>query len=304
MKKYFFFFVLAGTAIFSSCDKVDDPYNATATPVVPPSAGMVRKILLEEFTGHKCPNCPAGAVTLHSVQQNYPEQIIGVAIHSSFNYSLPLLPPSIFTQNFQTTVGDNYRTMFSPGSFPSGMVNRRHFATNGQILGYPIWHDSIAAIISKAPDAFLTITNMFSAGQLTTTVKCKFLSQLTSTYNLVLLLTEDSIIAPQTNGTVGNPADPNPVYGNGGDVSNYVHMHLLRDCISDAAGAGVAVTPTYTGDSTVTTTFPVYTLPVAFPVGGSAVQQTIPNPKNCRVVAFIYDTATKEVIQAEEKNIQ
>ncbi len=300
MKKYFLFFALAGTVIFSSCDKVKDPYATTGTPVVPPPAGMVRKVLIEEFTGHKCPNCPLGALAMHACQHDFPGQVIGVVIHNAIPFSNPQTAP--YVENFQTTVGNGYyNTTFQPGSYPTGMVNRIGFPAHLQVLSQTVWHDSVSSLLTKAPDAYLTITNNYNAGSrlLTSTVKCKFLHPLGSTYKLVLLLTEDSIVAPQTNllnSQAADPAYPSP------DALQYVHMHMLRAIIDGSTGSGIAIAPVYTADSTVTPTAFTYTLPATYPVTPPASQQTVPNPANCHVVAFIYDDVTMEVVQAEESS--
>jgi hypothetical protein len=53
MKKYFnilFAVSLFAFIFFNSCDKIDPPYKENITP--PPVGDTIRKIVLEEFTGH------------------------------------------------------------------------------------------------------------------------------------------------------------------------------------------------------------------------------------------------------------
>ena len=174
------------------------------------------------------------------------------------------------------------------------MVNRRRNA-GGYAISDAVWKDTVKALLTKAPDALLKITNTYDAAsrKLTTDIKCSFLNTLSGSYNLVVLLTQDSIKAPQEyNGTGGDPAWHSPT------ESDYWHMHVLRACISDGtgtvSGAGVDVGSFTKGTSvTKTFSFDVPTMVVNIPL----------DAKHCNVVAFIYNTTTKEVIQAEEAKL-
>jgi hypothetical protein len=291
--KYFLYFVLC-TLYFSSCDKVKEPYS-NATNGGDSTAVKTRKLLLEEFTGHTCVNCPKGALTVHSIQNEFPGKVISVAYHAGY-YAKPETGASIFTQDFRTTVGEAYVSAFSITAFPSAMISRKHFPSSTDQ-----WRDTIVAFKDVAPDAFLTIKNSYvsSTRALTCTVKCEFLNMLSGDYNLIVFLTEDSIVAPQKNGQGSTPADPAYPAGN---VTNYVNNHMVRDCISDINGAGFQiVTGSAAAGDSASHTF-TYTLPANFngvpPIGSSPVE------KHCNVVAFLYNTATMEVIQAEEAKMQ
>ena len=298
MKKIFFLAVIAALA-FSSCDKVDNPYSG-ATNGGDSTVVKTRKLLLEEFTGHICVNCPKGALTVHSIQHDYPGKVIAVAYHADY-YAKPQPPPSIFAQDFRSTVGDAYAsTKFHITAYPTAMINRLNFGAGlHPITTTDTWRDTVIKYKDVAPDAFLTISNSYTSSTLTSTVKCEFMNLLNGNYNLVVFLTEDSIVAPQKNGTATVPADP--AYP-AGDVVNYVHMHMIRDCISDVNGAGVQiVTGSVAAGDSVIKTFN-YTVPANF--NGAAPVGTVPVAKHCNVVAFIYNTTTMEVVQAEEAKMQ
>ncbi len=46
------------TTVLFSCDKVDTPLVKGEDPTLPPPTEVVRRILMEEYTGHYCTNCP------------------------------------------------------------------------------------------------------------------------------------------------------------------------------------------------------------------------------------------------------
>lgn len=281
--------------MFSSCNKVDKPYLKKPNPIIPTN-DTIRKVLIEDFTGHKCSNCPRAAYTIHNfLEVTFPKKVVAIGIHPKGGGGFTTTDAN-HLEDFRTPVGDKYDTDFgiSGNGLPNGMVNRRK-NTGGYAISDSKWKDTVTALLKKAPDALLKITNTYDVAtrKLTSDVKCSFLNTLSGTYNLVVLLTQDSIKAPQDyNGTGGDPAWHSPT------ESNYWHMHVLRACISDgtgpASGAGVSIGSIIKGN-TVTKSFPfdVPTIVVNVPL----------DAKHCNVVAFIYNTLTNEVVQVEEKKL-
>ncbi|MSP68738.1 MAG: thioredoxin family protein, partial [Bacteroidetes bacterium] len=88
MKKILLLFTIAVLS-FMSCDYVVAP-NQVGTVTVPLS-DTVRKIFIEDFTGHTCPNCPTAARMLDSLGNAYPTQIIGMGVHIDY-YAEPCPP--------------------------------------------------------------------------------------------------------------------------------------------------------------------------------------------------------------------
>ena len=67
-----------------------------------------KKVLIEDFTGHLCPNCPDAARELDAIHDIYGDQIIGMAIHVSKSFARPYpasQAPS-FQYDFRTNGGD------------------------------------------------------------------------------------------------------------------------------------------------------------------------------------------------------
>jgi hypothetical protein len=298
-----FFFVLmlvgfSSALMFYSCQKVDKPY--LKMPVsIKPTGDTIRKILFEDYTGHRCPNCPRVAYALHNFQEtSFPRQVIGLAIHSKYGATFTL-PDASHLADFRTTVSDTYYKDFLVQGLPTGIINRRNKASGYNTGAESNWKDSIAAILTKAPDALLKITNTYDTTlrKLTSSIKCSFLNTLPGTYNLVVLLTQDNIISPQDNSQLANyPPYPSPI------APNYKHMHVLRDCIDGSGGKGVWIGKSVTkGDSVILKTNP-YTIPASYPTPTTAYSISLV-PKNCNVVAFIYNTVTNEVVQAEEAKL-
>src|SRR4051812_25265537 len=84
MKKKFriLCFVLAVAALFQACDYIIDanpPRKATCKPET-----VFKKILVEDYTGHKCGNCPAAARELARLDSIYPGKVIPMAVHAGY----------------------------------------------------------------------------------------------------------------------------------------------------------------------------------------------------------------------------
>src|SRR4051812_45447964 len=76
------FTVAAALVLFSSCNKIDPPFKQTVGG--PASSGITRKILIEDYTGFKCGNCPAGASILYNqLKPIYGNDLITIAVHAS-----------------------------------------------------------------------------------------------------------------------------------------------------------------------------------------------------------------------------
>ena len=68
-----------------SCDIAEEPYlvpvDTLGNGPGGPSDG-IRKILLEDYTGHKCPNCPEAAVEAHNLKLAYGDSLVIMAVHA------------------------------------------------------------------------------------------------------------------------------------------------------------------------------------------------------------------------------
>ena len=153
------------------------------------------------------------------------------------------------------------------------------------------WSTIVDSLLALQPDADIEITNNYNSTTrvLNTSVRTEFLNPLNGNYKIVLLLTEDSIIKPQTD--YSKPAGQQ-------DVLNYVHRHALRDGITTSWGDALISGPIAVGDTAIKSYS--YTLPATFPLTNGIA----PNENLCYVIAYVYDAATYEVVQVEEKKIK
>jgi thiol-disulfide isomerase/thioredoxin len=92
-------------------------------PTVPPLGD--RKVLVEEFTGVRCVNCPAGAAELENLKATYGDRLVIISVHAG-DFALPYTNSQF---DFRTPEGDALEKLLgAPIGYPTAVVNRKKFA--------------------------------------------------------------------------------------------------------------------------------------------------------------------------------
>ena len=296
MKKSILFYLgfIISMAYIVSCDKVENPIPDNLI-VATPDSGIVwddsnesipnndqRFVLLEEYTGHTCPNCPEGADTAKSIASRYSPRVVLVAIHAGFFAEFDPSDSKYFT-NFKTEMGDELDNLFDPKSYPRGTINRLKFDDEWAIK-LNLWEDKVTEVLgSSKPIANISIKNLYDDS--TDIVRSQVIVEWTdqavegTEYDLQIVITEDKIIDWQKD--------------LGDNIPDYEHNHVLRASINGLYGQKL----------------------IAPPAGGSVVADTLIqnfNPpanvidiRNCNVVAFLFKPGPNdfEVMQVNEAHI-
>ncbi len=264
-------------ALFQACDVVEEPYVEENA-----SVWNGRKILILDFTGHHCPNCPEGHRTLEELQNSFGEAVVPVAIHATYFARFQNDTTEPFYYDFTCPAGIELggNTQGEPGYFsifglPVAAVNT---LDPDETTNPGEWGGIISGILGKYPEFTISIDNDYNAGDNILNTEVETEVEVASVRNLrvAVYLTESHIINWQED----DAAEESP-------VPDYQHNHVLRAGMNGTFGEDVntgntAITP---GDlMTVTCSQEM----------GSEWQA-----ENCHVVAFIYDTDTYEVLQAE-----
>ncbi|MBA3900971.1 MAG: Omp28 family outer membrane lipoprotein [Bacteroidetes bacterium] len=284
MEKIKIFFLLTLVLLaFSACDKVDQPYsnigngggNGTNKP-----DSVIRKILLEDLTGHTCGNCPEAAKIAMQLQGIYGKKLIVVGVHANWFARPQTNSKGSFSTDFRTPAGEAYYTYFGVTSNPIGFVNRIKNSSSETIISHTAWGTTVEAIKDLLPELKMSINFTYeeSSRALNTTVTSEALTKLDGQYNLVLYLVEDNIVDWQKDYSM--PAGET-------DVPNFLHRHVLRDNINSTWGDEIITTSLAKGDSIVKK-YNNYLLNPAW------------KAEDCSIIAYIYNKNTEEIIQAEE----
>lgn len=90
-----------------------------------------RNILIEDFTGQNCVNCPKATAVIEQLQQQYgADTIIAVAIHSGY-FGVHNSPTQV---GLATDLGDTYYNHWGIESQPNGIIDR-----SDGIMPYDWW---------------------------------------------------------------------------------------------------------------------------------------------------------------------
>ena len=277
----------------SSCDEINGPYKEiTPGPAPIDTTGndttgtdttqIIRKVLLEEFTGHKCGNCPAGAETAEQLKGFYGDKLIVLSIHAGYFATVTPHQLGYYQYEFRTPAGNEIAGEYNIDALgtPNGLVNR----TSHQVLGITAWGAKIDSLASLPAEAKIKINPTVNAATrlLQVEVKTTFTQNTTAPKNLTLFLTESGKISQQKDyRQVGNE-----------DILNYSHDHFLRTSLTPTWGEPLTTQPVAAG--TEITKQYTYVIPAEY------------NMAKCRLVAIVNNPVMQgtnnsyEIIQAEE----
>jgi len=259
---------------FQACDKVEPPYKLG----IDCDLGT-KKVLIEDYTGHGCVNCPGAAVIAHDLQEQCEDKIIIMAVHAGYFASTDAFGPD-YTYDFNTEAGTTWNDYYSIVGNPKGMVNRVD-GGSGVVTVPEKWSKTVVNELELIADIEVNITNIYDENDstLTTTVSGEFLAVIDGEFSLVVCITENDIVQPQKN----NDAE----IGDTPDWLDYVHQHVLRNVLNNAWGQEIASGEVSIGEDYSKT----YTQDFK---GHDWV------PENCHIVAFVYQDSDKSILQVEE----
>lgn len=246
------------------------------------TANARRNILIEDFTGHTCGNCPAAAITARQIRNTYGDQIIITAVHAGF-FATPKAGPQYAT-DFTTTAGEAYNSTFGNevAGNPNGFVSRSKVISNTMIIQPNNWETAVLALKDKKPDVVMNIEVDYDniTNEIDVQVHSFFMNSLSGDYKLVLYFQEDSIIDWQKD--YSQPSTEQ-------DVQDYVHQHVLRDNINGTWGDDV-VSGSINANEIVSKSY-AYSPDSNWKIN------------HCAIVAFIYNSTTYEILQVTEAHI-
>ncbi len=238
--------------------KVDNPIPEPDEPDEP--TYTVRTVLLEDFTGQRCVNCPTGTEVIEQMlTSEWGNRLIAVGIHSG-----PLgFKGNATTVGLATDLGDEYYNHWNLEYQPVGLINR----------GTPTAHTNWIAVVRQelgyVSEVMMELSAKLNNGQIDITVEEQALGG-TYTGKIQVWVLEDGITALQSmpDGSVNR---------------NYVHNHVLRTAVNGTWGADVTLTPGQTEQQTY-----------------SQAIDTKWNTANLSIVAFVYnDDGVEQAIKTK-----
>jgi len=278
MKRHHFHLIslIFASAFFAGCDIIEPPYKQQSGQI----GTAERKVLLEDFTGHTCVNCPTAALLSQNLKTIYGDKLIVMAVHAGY-FARPQSAP--FNTDYRSQAGEAWDQFFniSANGNPNALINR---IRNNTFWHFPpgSWSTTVAEAMQGEASAKIELTTMYNASsrRLDITAKTIFVSARQGSVKLQVCLVEDSLVSAQRNNDPNAGATP--------VIPQYVHRHVLREAINGIWGDPILSNP-QPGHS-ATKSYQL-TLPSAY------------KAEHCSVVVFVYDAETYEVLQVEEKHL-
>ena len=278
MKQIFFILALFAIASCTEIPPVVTPsMNTGGTCDAAQIGDQDRNVLVEEFTGVRCVNCPAGSRALQDLIDNNNHRVIAVSIHAGSQFSPPL-PESNY--DFRTPAGDELLNFLGqPFGYPSAVISRKESQQDYLHYGLNDWAGAIATDLATAPKAKMLILPSYDATtrELSVELSVEIVESLEGQdVRLSIMLAESGIVDAQDEQGVGI-------------VLDYEHNHVLRGMLTPFTGS--PITESLAAGS-------AFCRPYTFSMPSEW------NADNCTIIAFTHLAGdSKEVLQAVEAKV-
>jgi hypothetical protein len=285
MKKILF--LIAGAFALASCEEkgpvidfgelsTTDTTYKTDVPETP----QQHKVLIEEFTGGDCPNCPDAAAIIKTLDTQTNFRLVTMGMHVyGIGQSAPV--PDLAQYDFRTQDGTDIMNQYYGNleGIPLGGVDRVPY--NSKIaIGRGQWPAAINDRLATTPDANVHLSSEYTPGTRTALIKVTiaYTQSVTKAQAVSLAIIEDGIVDYQAYPTFIEP--------------NYTFNHVLRDFITNING--ITLDPSVVKEpGRVFEIYIPYTVPAEW------------NVEKCKLVAFLHNVSPdgKDIIQAEEAEL-
>lgn len=176
-----------------------------------------RVVLLEDFTGQRCPNCPTATDVIEQLQETYGDALIAVGIHGG---------PLAFAGNarvvgLKTDTGDEYYNHWGLDHQPVGLIDRHGSAD------YQYWARDVKEELAKPAPLRLEGTAVLEDNAISIRVNAKGTDG-TTQGKLQVWLLEDGIKSLQ-------------LMPDGSANQEYIHNHVFRTAVNGIWGEDISV---------------------------------------------------------------
>lgn len=260
-------------AVLASCDVIPEDNRTIEVPLQPSE----RVVLLNEFTGWQCVNCPDAAVVATKLTELVPENVIVVGMHpDGHGFTAPIDGVQdadgveYDSPDFCSKEAMDYLTSYGGSistGLPAGVINGRKF-DDTYIQLHAKWNAQVLAQRAIAPDCLIALEHGIEGENHKVVATLTPKTDMAYNVSLQMWLVESGIHGLQRT--------------HGGINFDYTHNHVFRHCINALWGDELGAIKEQT------------TKEYTFAIDAEYVVD------NCSVVAVLINTETHEVIQAGE----
>lgn len=195
---------------------------------IPPAQQKV--VLLEDFTGVRCINCPDGHLQAENILNTYPEKVIAVSMHSNFLGVAYDNQPELRIAEAQ----DLEELLGPAAAKPMAAIDRVLYSGETSVLQFlQQWSGRVAQEINSTVPVNIDLQNRIeqtdSGKNIITKVTLTYLQNTNVENRLTVFLEEENVRAAQLTSS--------------GVDSNYIHKHTARAFFTRFNGVPLATTP-------------------------------------------------------------
>lgn len=226
------FSTLLVSILLIQCKEVDtpviiDPSQVSLFDTVyvssSPIAETPKNVLMEEFSGVKCSNCPKGNEKTHDLHSANPDRITILTVHNDFLASPYEGNPDLRCEDANTLAA---APLGPVASKPSTYINRKMFASSSSRATGDInsWENIVNAEMSLSSSITMNLENVYvnvNERKFRYRITLSFSEAMTN-LSLGFALSESGIIARQLDGS--------------NHIENYEHEWILRGFITSILG--------------------------------------------------------------------
>lgn len=243
-------------------------YVVTAIVLEDPVGPTGKTVLLNDYTGIRCVNCPGASEIAHHLQEQYGEHLVVMSIHAGF-----LSMPTGNMPDFRTEEGTEWYNNNS--SNPLGSVDRVKLLPNYTLQDND-WENAVSEAMEETQTIEIKVNNTYNEASrmLTTTIDAEALEALSGELALTVCLVEDSI--------VGFQVTPS------GYQEDYLHRHVFRGTLNGAYGENIQ----FDGENQFIKSF------------SKEISEDY-DDSHCYIVAYIYDNnQNMKILQTAMKKVK
>ena len=240
-------------------------------------------VLVEEFTGVNCQNCPSGARILKEIAEKHPERMAIIGVHA-----LDAFTKHPYTQEamFKTEVGESLAQAFDVAALPIAAIDRIN-EDNNRVFQKEIWESKINVRLEQTTPINIYIHNQFDSQseKLTTDVELRYIEDINEEHYVSVVLLENGIIDFQND--------------NGLLVDDYEHNHVLRNYMTALSGREIEA-----GNKNRGSVY-IKTFGLCDKMGNTLAIPSEYQIENCEILAFVHKGSGPyaEVVHAQLKGI-
>ncbi len=188
-----------------------------------------RHVLIEEFTGVRCPNCPQGHVIIANIKAANPEKIVSLSFHPINSLGAPY-PFSALDFRLQESQ-QLFDYLGQIGLEPAAGINRKLFSGESKILlDKSKWTTRVGQELTVPVKVNLSLDADYDSTtrELTITSEMHYTEAVTEKNKITIALTESDLVTAQLDGSVID--------------TFYVHKDIMRTFVTSNTGDAINAT--------------------------------------------------------------